>query len=69
MFPTELHLALYAFPGSYKELFSQSESEKICYIERTKVSKREIVAYGVETSFLEAHSNNIWVDTFKQVSM
>ncbi|TKY59320.1 SWI/SNF-related matrix-associated actin-dependent regulator of chromatin [Spatholobus suberectus] len=48
-----------AFPGNFSDSFSPGESDEIFYTERTGVSKHEIPAYSVETSFPEAQSNNI----------
>ncbi|XP_061375542.1 helicase-like transcription factor CHR28 isoform X2 [Gastrolobium bilobum] len=50
-----------AFPVGYRGSFSVVESDEICYTERRGVSKCEIPAYSVDTSFPEANSNNIAV--------
>ncbi|XP_027346533.1 helicase-like transcription factor CHR28 isoform X2 [Abrus precatorius] len=47
-----------ALPGNFSESFSPGESDEICYADRTGVSKLEMLAYSVETSFPEAYSNN-----------
>lgn len=48
-----------AFPGNFSDSFSPGESDEVFRTERTQVSKHEIPAYSVETSFPEAQSNNI----------
>ncbi|KAL5162799.1 Helicase-like transcription factor CHR28 [Glycine soja] len=48
-----------AFPGNFSDSFSPGESDEVFCTERTQVSKHEIPAYSVETSFPEAQSNNI----------
>ncbi|KAE9597142.1 putative DNA helicase chromatin remodeling SNF2 family [Lupinus albus] len=49
------------FSGSYRDSLSLGGSDDISYAGRMGVSKSEIPAYSVETSFPEAYSNNISV--------
>ncbi|KAK7362904.1 hypothetical protein VNO77_05029 [Canavalia gladiata] len=48
-----------AFPGNFSDSFSPGETDEICYTERMGVAKLEIPAYSMETSFPDAHSNNV----------
>ena len=59
--PSQACSSPYAFPGSYRDSFSQGESDETFYTKRRGISKHEIAVYGVETSFPEVHSNNISV--------
>ncbi|KAK7246560.1 hypothetical protein RIF29_41429 [Crotalaria pallida] len=50
-----------AVAGAYKDLFSVVENDEICYTEIKGVSKCEMPAYSVVTSFPEANLNSIAV--------
>lgn len=49
------------FAGGYRDSFSVTESDEICYAEMTGVSECEMPSYSVDTSFAEGNSNNVTV--------
>ncbi|KAK7400514.1 hypothetical protein VNO78_11723 [Psophocarpus tetragonolobus] len=53
------------FPCNFSCSFSPCESDEVFCTDRTRVSKHEIPAYGVETSFPETQSNNMKPSTWK----
>ena len=50
-----------AFPGNLSNSLSPGESDEVFCTERTRVSKHEVPACSVESSFPEAQSKNISV--------